>query len=254
MGKGRVVCRLALSLAAVAVACMTCGCMQYWKYRYEDAGELGGIGITVSKTPQFAAYADGVSVAPGGYAKLDCTFLGYGGGRFGATRHYTHDVGLVGWGYEEFGWGDDFDVEVPGTLTSRQHVGVLGVIAGGTRRPAYMPACIHYIHLGYVGFVGNLRYLEMLDFMLGFAAIDIAGDDGTEFSSWPWRRGAILTDFSPEPGEPFTKCAACGGFRNVPEDIDGPGGKSPFTSMKGEGEEPVKPKPPTPCKCPPSEG
>ena len=62
--------------------------------------------------------------------------------------------------------------------------------------------------------VGNLRYLEMLDLMLGFTTIDIAGDDGVKHGAWPWQRGAILTN--PEA------------TKKVKGPADGPGGKSPF--------------------------
>ena len=106
-----------------------------------------------------------------------------------------------------------------------------------------------------MGFVGNLRYLEMLDFMLGFAAIDIAGDDGYTYSRWPWQRGAILTDFDPDPDEPYTVCAKCKGYRDMPQGVDGPGGWSPFDKMKPAGDEddkkkPEPKKPPRMCRCP----
>ena len=108
-----------------------------------------------------------------------------------------------------------------------------------------------------MGFVGNLRYIEMLDFMLGFAAIDIAGDDGYTYSRWPWQRGAILTDFSPDPDDPYTVCAKCKGYHDMPQGIAGPGGWSPFDKLKGAGDKDDKkrPKPkakklPPMCKCP----
>lgn len=46
------------------------------------------------------------------------------------------------------------------------------------------------IHLGPVGLVANLRYMEIVDFFLGFATIDIAGDDGKKLGTWPWRNEA----------------------------------------------------------------
>ena len=69
-----------------------------------------------------------------------------------------------------------------------------------------------------MGVVGNLRYLEMLDLMLGFTTIDIAGDDGVKHGAWPWKRGAILTN--PEA------------TKKVKYPPDGPGGKSPFRKKK----------------------
>jgi len=93
--------------------------------------------------------------------------------------------------------------------------------------------------------------------MLGFAAIDIAGDDGYQYSRWPWQRGAILTDFDPDPDEPYTVCAKCKGYHDLPQGVDGPGGWSPFDKMKlGKGEDdkkkpkPKPKKPPRMCRCP----
>ncbi|MBM4033883.1 MAG: hypothetical protein FJ291_19190 [Planctomycetes bacterium] len=36
-----------------------------------------------------------------------------------------------------------------------------------------------------MGFVGNANYFEMLDFALGFAGIDLCGDDGALLGHWP---------------------------------------------------------------------
>ncbi|MFQ6134153.1 MAG: hypothetical protein ACE5R4_19070 [Armatimonadota bacterium] len=38
-----------------------------------------------------------------------------------------------------------------------------------------------------MGLVGNANYYEMLDFVLGFAGIDISGDDGAYTGKWPWQ-------------------------------------------------------------------
>jgi len=36
---------------------------------------------------------------------------------------------------------------------------------------------MHVLHVGYVGIMGNLHYLEILDFVLGWPGWDISGDD-----------------------------------------------------------------------------
>jgi hypothetical protein len=36
----------------------------------------------------------------------------------------------------------------------------------------------------HVGLVANANYFEMLDFVLGFAGIDICGDDGVLLGHW----------------------------------------------------------------------
>ncbi|MBI4881321.1 MAG: hypothetical protein HY812_16925 [Planctomycetes bacterium] len=47
-------------------------------------------------------------------------------------------------------------------------------------------------HIGYVGFVWNARYLQMIDAILGIAMIDICGDDGYPVGEWsfPYRTGS----------------------------------------------------------------
>jgi len=37
----------------------------------------------------------------------------------------------------------------------------------------------------HVGLVGNLNYFEMLDFVLGFAGVDLCGDNGVLLGKWP---------------------------------------------------------------------
>jgi len=151
------------------------------------AALTGTGGLTVSLWPGLAVYGDGVSVLPGGFGYVDGWFLGLGGNQIGFTRHYEKSVGLLIWGYEEVGWGD-FDKADKDTLY-RQYVGVAGILLPPYRAtPAYMPACVHYVHLLWVGAVANARYMEMIDFILGFTTLDIAGDDGHRFAKWPWNR------------------------------------------------------------------
>jgi hypothetical protein len=50
-----------------------------------------------------------------------------------------------------------------------------------------MPSCIHYLHVGFIGAAANLRYMEVVDFVLGLTTLDLGGDDGTAIGRWPWR-------------------------------------------------------------------
>ncbi|MBL7223956.1 MAG: hypothetical protein ISS72_08885, partial [Candidatus Brocadiae bacterium] len=36
---------------------------------------------------------------------------------------------------------------------------------------------MHSLHVGYVGLMGNLHYIEIVDFILGIPGWDIRGDD-----------------------------------------------------------------------------
>ena len=196
-------------LALILALCVLQGCtlgkqsfVEYFKYRANDALDILELGFTYSKKPQLALYGAGISGALGvlGYANFDGYFIGMGGGQLGITRHYVHDYGLAIWAQETVGWGE-FDKDDPNTLNT-QGSGALGVLVGPHGlpghfglmgpgfHPGYMPSCIHYVHLGYVGLVANLRYLEPLDLALGFFFIDLFGDDGPQVGRWPWQKRA----------------------------------------------------------------
>jgi len=174
--------RFALALLAVAVLALP-GCT-YLKYRGEDAMEMVDIGITWSSEPYWGIYGDCAAITPMGWSHVEGQFAGIGGGQIGVTRHYERAWGLLLLGHEEVGWGD-YDRSDPQTLEG-YGAGILGRLTPPYGRPSYTPACVHYLHLGYVGLVGNIRYMEMLDFLLGWAGLDIACDDGKRFSRWPW--------------------------------------------------------------------
>jgi len=38
-----------------------------------------------------------------------------------------------------------------------------------------------------VGLVFNIRFTEILDFILGWTTYDLCGDDGGKVSKWPWQ-------------------------------------------------------------------
>ena len=217
-------------LTTLVLACMV-GCSNYLQYRVDDALEVADIGITVSAKPGLAVYGDGVSVLPGGFGYVDGHFAGLGGGQLGVTRHYEGSVGLLVWGYEEVGWGD-FDKNMVGTLDN-QHVGVLGILATPfSRRPAYAPACVHYVHALFIGAAGNLRYMEAVDFALGFAGIDIAGDDGYKLGLWPFEGGGVLSWWKPDREPMYRVCSTCGGRQYTRAAKHGAGGGSMFKAMR----------------------
>ncbi|MFO8007283.1 MAG: hypothetical protein R6V05_06050 [Candidatus Brocadiia bacterium] len=177
---------LLCALAALIVGASGCS---YVRYRVDDALEIIDLGVTISKEPQVGLYWNSLYVWPFGYSNLDGWFAGWGGGQVGVTRHFNQCAGF-GYARETIGWGE-FDKEDPDTYVS-QTAGVLGlVLPPYDPHPAYTPACVHFFpHIGFVGLVWNARYTEMLDFVLGFTTIDIAGDDGYAVGRWafPQRR------------------------------------------------------------------
>ena len=181
----RMAWRLALVLASCVALLSSVGCT-YLQHRGEDFLEMVDVGFTVSEKPGIGLYWNSLDIFPVGYSNVDGHFVGWGGGQIGVTRHYNKCWGL-GYGYEEIGWGDlaigdEETVDIRGA-------GILGILGPPYSGPDYTPACVHFFpHLGYVGLVWNARYTEILDFVLGWTTIDIAGDDGYKIGRWAFPR------------------------------------------------------------------
>ena len=163
----------------------TPGCA-YLRDRGNDALDILDLGVTWSKKPYLTVYGCAVGLASAGAGHFEGTFAGIGGGRLGVTGHYHRVLGLGLWSYEELGW-DGYDKAKPETLYI-QHPGIIGWVAFLPRKPAYAPGCLHLLHLGYAGLVANLRYWELLDFILGWTTLDVACDDGEKPGKWPWQK------------------------------------------------------------------
>lgn len=61
---------------------------------------------------------------------------------------------------------------------------------------------MHSLHVGYVGLMGNLHYVEMVDFLLGWAGWDIARDDKATFLAEQEAAQQELAALPAEPAEP----------------------------------------------------
>jgi len=175
---------LCVVLALATVMAGGQGCT-YLKYRCEDAVELVDIGVTWSTEPYWGLYADCTAILPVGWSHVEGWFAGIGGSQIGVTPHYERAWGLLATGHEEVGWGD-YDKQDPATIDS-YGAGFVGKFTPPYGRPHYTPACVHYLHLGYFGLVLNIRYTDVLDFLLGWANLDICSDDGVRMSRWPWK-------------------------------------------------------------------
>lgn len=187
MGLSRTTRRIVLGLTVVAGAAVLGGCgSPYLRQRRNDLLQVGDLGITTSKKPYLSVHACGLGLVSAGAGRLDGKFTGLGGDQVGTQDHYHRALGLVVWSYDEIGWGDKVDPKDPNTLL-QWHIGPVGWLGYPKRPPSYSLACTHYLHLGFVGLMSNLRYLEMVDFLLGWTTLDIMGDDGHENGDWAWQ-------------------------------------------------------------------
>lgn len=173
---------LAVVLMAAA-ASMGSGCA-YLANRGNDAMDMIDIGVTVSAEPGFAFFYDFVPVIPIGAGYVNGYFIGLGGGKFSiGYPHYQRSIGLVLWGEEEVTFEHSEDELLQMTpeqrwkATNFQRTGLAGLAQGPPPDTDYLISCPHYLHLGFIGLVGSPRYLQMLDFVLGWTTLDIGMDD-----------------------------------------------------------------------------
>lgn len=178
---------MVLALGSVAAVAVLAGCSSpYMKKRRADFLQVGDWGVTTSKKPGFSLHACGFGLVSAGVGHVNGRFTGFGGDQVGSQKHYHKCLGLIVWSYDEIGWGDKVDPKDPNTLL-QWHIGPVGWLGYPKRPPSYKLACTHYLHLGFVGLMSNLRYLEMADFLLGWGTLDILGDDDHENGDWAWQ-------------------------------------------------------------------
>jgi hypothetical protein len=153
---------------------------RYLKYRAEDFAETFDVGITFTKRPTISLYACFASIVCLGYSHIDGHLLGMGGGQVGLIGLQTQCYGAMLRGQEYVLWSK------PPRFRQYSHPMGLDSVLGAPMLPppAYCPACTHYLHFLYIGVVANLKYAEMLDFILGFTTFDLACDDGQAMGRW----------------------------------------------------------------------
>ncbi|HUT36839.1 MAG TPA: hypothetical protein VNE39_25380 [Planctomycetota bacterium] len=148
----------ALGLLAIALAATGCTSLLersknpfhfvalYLADRAQDMMEIADVGITISEEPGFAIYGAFASITPVGAGYVNGRFIGLGGGQFlglgagdlGSTRFYLSAVGVLVWGYEEFGW-QSFDTKNISTIQC-QDVGLAGILTPPQGRPGPVPS------------------------------------------------------------------------------------------------------------------
>ena len=179
----RTLSRKLTAIFTILAALSVTGC-NYFHNRGADALDVIDLGFSFSAKPQFAFYYDFVPIIPIGYGDVDGYYSGLGGGKFsGWTPHRERSYGLLVWGQEEVSFNKNGEELAKLSEEERQkellfqRTGLVGMGEGPFPGPEYLISCPHYIHLGWIGVVGTPRYLQMLDFLLGWTTLDICGDD-----------------------------------------------------------------------------
>lgn len=173
-----------LILAGLLICTQGCA---YLRDRGNDAKDMIDVGFTFSKEAHFALFYDFIPVIPIGYGDVEGNFFGLGGGEFSKwAPHYEQSYGAILWGQEKVNFGtsqeelDAMSESERNEALNFQRSGLIGMVQGPFPGPDYLISCPHYIHLGWIGVVGSPRYLQMLDFVVGWTTLDICGDDKRE--------------------------------------------------------------------------
>ncbi|NQU43466.1 hypothetical protein HQ520_09280 [bacterium] len=188
--------RLFALILLAGLLSISSGCT-YFQNRADDAMDMIDLGFTFSKKPGFAFYYDFVPVIPIGVGYVRGSYVGLGGGKLSwLSPHHEESYGALLWGQEKVTFRHSEEDLAAMTPEERekallfQRTGLIGVFQGPFPGPEYLISCPHYIHLGWIGVVGSPRYLQMLDFLIGWTTLDITRDDDAdeqEVSAKGWR-------------------------------------------------------------------
>jgi hypothetical protein len=173
--------RFGLVALALALAAGGSGC-NYLANRGDDVLDCLDIGVTFSKKPKITLYASFLTILPIGYSNFDGQYYGTGDDHVGSMTARQHQIGLIAWGQEQWGYRDDYDPQKPDSPTP-YHVGVGGILySAGWDRERFpwgkcAVNCPKAIHLGWIGVTVNCKFGEVLDLIVGLTTLDIFGDD-----------------------------------------------------------------------------
>lgn len=160
----------------LAAALSASGCCSYLGNRANDFADMFTMGVTVSSKPKASLYVSLFSFIAVGWSNFDGTLVGWCNRDGGVLPARQKAGGLVVWGYERMGYRDEFKPEDPNT-PAEWNVGLFG-LCGETPPPRpYSIICNKWLHIGFIGLTMNCRWMEIVDFFVGFSTADIRGDD-----------------------------------------------------------------------------
>ena len=179
---------LIMAIGFTSVLSQGCG-SAYMRNRLNDALDIVDIGITITprQEPDFALFFDFYNFLPFGYADVKGKIFGLGNRHLGWNDFEMQAWGVLAWGQRKYGTGKFNPADLhqvrsnqPG-LTERQKydVGFVGSFAGKNPPPElwFMDCGPRIIHLGWIGLTETTRYVDLIDFILGWTTLDILRDD-----------------------------------------------------------------------------
>jgi hypothetical protein len=175
------------SLSLVGIALLAGGCA-YLQNRGNDASDCIELGVTISGKPGFMVFNDCYSILPIGYSRVeDAKLLGWGNRQIGLLDFEHNSWGVVLAGSYKQALGE-FDARDPHLVSRHADDPTtwgrfdMGIVSLALRRNGWRPfpaffECDKGVHLGWVGLHLKYRWLDLVDFALGFTTLDIMGDD-----------------------------------------------------------------------------
>jgi len=176
---------------------LLCSGCTYLSKRARDAADMFEVGITTSSKPQFAFHPlDYFNSFTLGYSRVEGTYWGIGERRIGKMPFKDENTwGLLLWGNDTLKIGA-FNPKDPHLARTEEmaklqaegkplpterppyNKGLVRVLKEDNSPPpiTYMQ-CRRNIHLGWIGLHASMRPLDMIDFILGWATLDVLGDD-----------------------------------------------------------------------------
>ena len=169
------------------------GCV-YFRDRVTDAAEIIDLGVTTSEMPRFSLYADGFSVLPVGWSNFDGAFAGLAAGYPGLSSAVHRSEGLIVYGTEQIAYDPHYFNNDEPEYAPEWRTGIIGFMNGPLPPDKMLFSFPIQLHVAWLGAAFNFKPVESVDFILGFALIDIANDD-----VGPTRRDTVLEPRLAEP-------------------------------------------------------
>jgi len=161
----------------LGLALVACGGCAYLKDRGNDALDIFDVGVTFSAKPHIGLYAGFQSILAVGYADLDGKMLGIGESQVGWLDMRYRAAGALLDGYQQYAYGGNYEKENPNSPV-RRGVG-LGLLHDELPDSLVQALnCPKFLHILFLGVNLNCKLGELIDFLLGWTTLDIAGDDG----------------------------------------------------------------------------